>query len=55
MAGPIGPRGLTLLVIVGLIGLALAVIGWTQRYNGLVAPGVGGLVVVVNLRGQIVP
>jgi len=40
---PVGPRGLTVLVFAGLIGICLAVVGWTQRDTGLVAPNVGGL------------
>jgi hypothetical protein len=31
MASPVGPRGLTVLVIVGIAGLLLAILGWTQR------------------------
>jgi hypothetical protein len=34
----IGPRGLSVLIFVGLVALALAVIGWTQRHGGVVAP-----------------
>jgi hypothetical protein len=43
LTSPVGPRGLTVLVIVGLVGVALAIIGWSQRGTGLVAPSVGGL------------
>ena len=43
MAGPVGPRGLTVLVIVGIAGISLAILGWSQRGTGLVAPTVGGL------------
>ncbi|HYB49096.1 MAG TPA: hypothetical protein VED20_17355, partial [Streptosporangiaceae bacterium] len=43
MSGPVGPRGLTVLVFAGMIGLCLAAVGWTQRGTGLVAPSVGGL------------
>jgi hypothetical protein len=39
----IGSRGLTVLLLAGLVGIALAVIGWSQRYTGLVAHAVGGL------------
>jgi hypothetical protein len=39
----IGFRGLTVLLIAGLAGVALAVLGWSQRYTGLVAHAVGGL------------
>jgi hypothetical protein len=38
-----GFRGLTVLVLAGLAGIALAVLGWSQRYTGLVAHAVGGL------------
>jgi hypothetical protein len=43
VTGPVGPRGLTVLVFAGMIGICLAVVGWTQRDTGLVAPNVGGL------------
>ena len=39
----IGFRGLTVLLLAGLAGIALAVLGWSQRYTGLVAHAVGGL------------
>jgi hypothetical protein len=35
-----GPRGLTVLVLAGAIGLCFAIIGWTQRDTGLVTPAV---------------
>jgi hypothetical protein len=38
MTWPVGPRGLSVLIFVGLVALALAVVGWTQRHGGLVAP-----------------
>jgi len=31
MTGPVGPRGLTVLILVGIVGLALAILGWTHR------------------------
>ena len=34
MTGPVGPRGLTVLVIVGIAGILLALIGWSQRGTG---------------------
>jgi hypothetical protein len=34
MTGPIGPRGLTVLVIIGIAGILLAFIGWSQRGTG---------------------
>jgi hypothetical protein len=33
-----GPRGLTVLSIAGIAGVCLAIVGWTQRGTGLVAP-----------------
>ena len=30
MTGSVGPRGLTVLLLVGIIGLALAILGWTH-------------------------
>src|SRR5215472_7576584 len=39
----IGFRGLTVLLLASLAGIALAVLGWSQRYTGLVAHAVGGL------------
>ena len=39
----IGFRGLTVLLLAGVVGIALAVLGWSQRYTGLVAHSVGGL------------
>jgi hypothetical protein len=41
MTGQVGPRGFGVLLLAGLIGLALAIVGWSQRGTGLVAPGVG--------------
>jgi hypothetical protein len=38
-----GSRGLAVLLLAGLAGIALAVLGWSQRYTGLVAHAVGGL------------
>jgi hypothetical protein len=43
MTRRVGPRGLTILVLAGIIGISLAVVGWTQRDTGLVAANVGGL------------
>ena len=34
----VGLRGLSVLIFVGLVALALAVVGWYQRDNGVVAP-----------------
>jgi hypothetical protein len=34
LTGPVGPRGLTILVIVGIAGLLLAFLGWSQRGAG---------------------
>lgn len=33
-----GPRGLTVLSIAGIVGALLGVLGWTQRGTGLIAP-----------------
>ena len=30
MTGSVGPRGLTVLLLAGIIGLALAILGWTH-------------------------
>jgi hypothetical protein len=38
MTWPVGPRGLSVLIFVALVALALAVVGWTQRHGGEVAP-----------------
>jgi hypothetical protein len=43
MIGRVGPRGFGVLLLAGLIGLALAIVGWSQRGTGLVAPSMGGL------------
>jgi hypothetical protein len=34
----VGPRGLSVLIFIGLVALALAVVGWYQRDNGQVGP-----------------
>ena len=34
----VGPRGLSVLIFIGLVALALAVVGWYQRDNGVVGP-----------------
>lgn len=52
MAGSLGPRGLTLLLVVGAVGLALAVIGWTQRGTGRPADGSGTVAVHVTAADQ---
>jgi hypothetical protein len=38
MTRSIGPRGLSVLIFIGLVALALAVVGWYQRDNGEVQP-----------------
>ena len=43
MTRSMGPRGLIVLILAGLVGLSLAIVGWSQRHTGLVASGVGGL------------
>ncbi|HMD25692.1 MAG TPA: hypothetical protein VKH61_16465 [Streptosporangiaceae bacterium] len=34
----VGLRGLSVLIFIGLVALALAVVGWYQRDNGEVGP-----------------
>jgi hypothetical protein len=34
MTGSVGPRGLSLLIFVALVALALAFVGWFQRNGG---------------------
>lgn len=53
MTRPIGPRGLTVLVIVGIAGLLLAVLGWTQRGTATVAPGSAGITVYLAATGTV--
>lgn len=36
----LGPRGMTVLSIAGIAGVFLAVLGWSQRGNGVVLPAV---------------
>jgi hypothetical protein len=43
MTGQIGPRGVAILVLVGVAGVFLALLGWSQRGTGLPAANVGGL------------
>ena len=38
MTSLVGPRGLSVLIFVGLVALALAVVGWTERHGGVVSP-----------------
>ena len=38
----LGPRGMTVLTIAGVAGLAFGIMGWTQRGTGLVTPLVTG-------------
>jgi hypothetical protein len=52
MTGSVGPRGLTLLLVVGAVGLALAVIGWVQRGSAKPADGSGPVAVHVTAAGQ---
>jgi hypothetical protein len=47
MTGPVGPRGLTVLLIVGIIGLALAIVGWADRGAGAVFKGSDRIAVYV--------
>jgi hypothetical protein len=48
MTGPVGPRGLTVLVIVGIAGILLALIGWSQRGTGPV--GAAGIAVAASVH-----
>jgi hypothetical protein len=41
MSSPVGPRGLTVLLIVGIAGLLLAFLGWSQRGTAAVTPHSG--------------
>jgi hypothetical protein len=41
MSGQVGPRGLAILVLAGITGILLAILGWSNRGTGLVAPSVG--------------
>ena len=41
MTGQVGPRGVAILVLAGITGLLLAILGWSNRGTGLVAPSVG--------------
>ncbi len=43
MTGQVGPRGLAILVLAAITGILLAILGWSQRGTGLIAPSVGGL------------
>jgi len=53
MTRPVGPRGLTVLVIVGIAGLLLAVLGWTQRGTVAVAPRSAGIAVYLAVTGTV--
>ena len=47
MTGLVGPRGLAVLVLVGVVGFALAVLGWTHRGTQPVDQGSGPVAVYV--------
>lgn len=53
MTRPVGPRGLTVLVIVGIAGLLLAVLGWTQRGTAAVAPRSAGIAVYLAVTRTV--
>jgi len=38
MTGPVGPRGLGVLIFFALVALALALVGWFQRDGAVVGP-----------------
>ena len=43
MTRQVGPRGIAVLALAAIAGVALAIVGWSQRSTGLVATSVGGL------------
>jgi hypothetical protein len=47
MTSSVGPRGLTVLLLVGIIGLALAILGWTHRGTAPVDQQSGPITVYV--------
>jgi hypothetical protein len=47
MIGSVGPRGLTVLLLVGIIGLALAILGWTHSGTEAVDQESGRIAVYV--------
>jgi len=47
MTGLVGPRGLTVLLLVGIIGLALAILGWTHTGTEAVDQESGRIAVYV--------
>ncbi|MGB6581103.1 MAG: hypothetical protein WBF34_24645 [Streptosporangiaceae bacterium] len=47
MTRSVGPRGLTVLVLVGFIGLALAILGWTHSGTAPVDQQSGRIAVYV--------
>ncbi len=47
MTSSVGPRGLTVLLLVGIIGLALAILGWTHRGTAPVDQQSGRITVYV--------
>ena len=53
MTRQIGPRGFTVLVIVGIAGLLLAVLGWTQRGTAPVAPRSAGIAAYQAVAGTV--
>ncbi len=53
MTGPVGPRGLTVLILVGIIGLALAILGWTHRGAATVDQESGRIAVYVVGPGAV--
>jgi hypothetical protein len=51
MTGLVGPRGLTVLLLVGIIGLALAILGWTHTGTEAVDQESGPIAVYVAGTG----
>ncbi len=53
MTGSVGPRGLTVLLLVGIIGLALAILGWTHSGTEPVDEQSGPIAVYVVGTGAV--
>ena len=53
MTGSVGPRGLTVLLLVAIIGLALAILGWTHSGTEPVNEQSGPIAVYVVGTGAV--
>ena len=51
MIGSVGPRGLTVLLLVAIIGLTLAILGWTHSGTQPVVQESGRIAVYVAVTG----